>query len=220
NPLGLRRPDWGKLGPLLVSRYRGLLVYAPPLVLSVPGWAVLLLRRRWAVAIVSFLVSASVLLVNLCYPEWTGGWSWLPPVLVPLIPFAMIPVAALLGEGGPWRKPLGFLAAGLAAVGGAEMLLFQAAGGRIPHGFADPFTEAVWPLWTGQNPHPSWRMGERFCRNAVSEFMGNRIAQLGPAWEPIQFLPLVAGQTPPNRAPPPLPWWFTHPRVAPRPPSR
>jgi hypothetical protein len=79
-------------------------------------------------------------------------------------------------------------------MGGVEMLLFQGAGGRIPHSFSEPFIEAVWPLWTGQNPHPDWRYGERFCRNAVSVFLGDGITRLGPAWEPIQFLPLVVGQ--------------------------
>jgi hypothetical protein len=194
NPLGLRPPDWGKLGPLLVGRYRGLLCYAPILVLALPGWIVLLLRRCWALPIVSFFVCASVLLVNLSYPEWTGGWSTGPRLLVPLIPFAMIPVAGLLAESGNWHISVTFAAAGLAAIGGIEILLFQGAGGRIPHGFSEPFTEAIWPLWTGQNPHPGWRMGERFCRNAVSEFLGDRIARLGPAWEPIQFLPLVLVQ--------------------------
>ena len=45
---------------------------------------------------------AAVLLVNLSYPEWTGGWSTGPRLLVPLIPFAMIPVAGLLAERGRW----------------------------------------------------------------------------------------------------------------------
>jgi hypothetical protein len=194
NPLGLTRPDWGKLAPLLGSRHRGLLCYAPVLMLALPGWVMLLLRRCWALAIVTFAVCVSVLLINLCYPEWTGGWSTGPRLLVPLLPFVMIPVAGLLAEGGRWQRPLVFTAAGLAAVGGVEMLLFQGGGGRIPHGFAEPFTEAIWPLWTGQIPHPAWRMGERFCRNAVSVLMGDAITRLGPAWEWIQFLPLVGAQ--------------------------
>ena len=57
-----------------------------------------------SLAIVSFLVCASVLLVNLSYPEWTGGWSTGPRLLVPLIPFAMIPVAGLLAERGRWAS--------------------------------------------------------------------------------------------------------------------
>ncbi len=96
NPFGLRSPDWTKLDPLLWGSYRGLFFYAPVLLATVPGWMVLLRRRRWDAALVSMLVVAAVLLVNLSYPEWTGGWSTGPRLLVPLIPFAMIGVAGLM----------------------------------------------------------------------------------------------------------------------------
>ena len=50
------------------------------------------------------MISASaclaVFLVNLSYPEWTGGWSTGPRLLVPLLPFAMLPAAAVLAVGG------------------------------------------------------------------------------------------------------------------------
>ena len=42
NPLGLLSPDWSKVGPLLLSRYRGLFVFAPILLLAGPGWVVLI----------------------------------------------------------------------------------------------------------------------------------------------------------------------------------
>ena len=45
------------------------------------------------------------------YPEWTGGWSTGPRLLVPLLPFAMIPVAAALANGNRWSRVT--LAAGL-----------------------------------------------------------------------------------------------------------
>lgn len=204
NPLGLTPPNWDLLGPLLWSRYRGLLVFAPILVLALPGWIVLPWRRRASLAIVSFLVCASVLLVNLSYPEWTGGWSTGPRLLLPLIPVAMIPIAGLLAEGGRWNRVWMGIAGGLTIAGGIEMLLFQGAGGRIPHeiltpgdGFAilsEPLAEAVWPLWTGRDPYPAWQFGERFCRNLVSEMAGYRLTRLGSRWAAIQFIPLVAGQ--------------------------
>ena len=43
--------------------------------LPVPGWVVLLVRRCWDVAVGHVLVVVAVLLVNVFYPEWTGGWS-------------------------------------------------------------------------------------------------------------------------------------------------
>jgi hypothetical protein len=202
NPLGLEPPNWDLLAPLLWSRYRGLLVFAPVLILALPGWVVLLWRRRWSLAIVSFLVCAAVLLVNLSYPEWTGGWSTGPRLLVPLIPFAMIPVAALLAEGRHWHRVVSVVAGSLAVLGAVEMLLFQGAGARIPNevpskGFAllsEPLGDAVWPLWTGRTPYPWWQYGDRFSHNLVSEVAGDRITRLGPNWQAIQFVPLVAGQ--------------------------
>jgi hypothetical protein len=194
NPLGLRSPDWSKVVPLLWGRYRGLTFYAPILLLSVPGWAVLWIRRRWAVALVSLLTVAVVFLVNLSYPEWTGGWSTGPRLLVPLLPFAMLPVAGLLAGNSRLVRVATIIAMVLALAGGAEMLLFQAVGGRIPQFVSDPLIEAIWPLWTTGNPLPDWRYRERFCCNLVTLIAPRRIASLDPRWQALQFLPLVMAQ--------------------------
>jgi len=194
NPTGLTRPDWTKLVPLLWGRYRGLLFYAPILALSVPGWVVLLIRRRWDVTIVSLLIVAAVFLVNLSYPQWTGGWSNGPRLLVPCLPFAMLPIAGLLAGKTRLAGVATIIAMVLALAGGAEMLLFQGIGGRIPQFVSDPIPDAVWPLWTTGNPLPWWRYGERFCCNLVTLTAPDMIARLDPRWRALQFLPLVLAQ--------------------------
>jgi hypothetical protein len=194
NPLGLQIPDWSKLVPLLWGRYRGLTFYAPILLLSVPGWVVLFVRRCWGVAVVSLVVVAAVILVNLSYPEWTGGWSTGPRLLVPLLPFAVLPIAGLLAGNTRLARIGTIIAMVLALAGGAEMLLFQAVGGRIPQDVSDPFLDAVWPLWTTGNPLPWWRYEERFCCNLVTLLAPKTIAGLDPRWQAIQFLPLVLAQ--------------------------
>jgi hypothetical protein len=184
NPLGLRRPDWSVAGPLLWGGHRGLFFYAPILILAVPGWIALLVMRRWGTAVVSFLVCLVVFLVNLSYPHWSGGWSTGPRLLVPLLPFAMLPVAALLAVGG---RGLTAVAVGLAMIGGALMLLFQGVGGRIPHDLTDPLLGIVWPLWRG-DPVPPWWLGGRFDRTIVAWLW----PQTSQTW--LQFIPLVAFQ--------------------------
>jgi hypothetical protein len=196
NPLGLRFPDrFGEtLRDLLWGRFRGLTFYAPILLLAVPGWAVLLARRNWSVAIVTFLVVVAVVLVNLFYPEWTGGWSTGPRLLVPLLPFAMLPVAGLLAGNSRLAGFATFAALLLALAGGIEMLLFQGIDARIHPDVNDPLVQAAWPLWIGRTPLPRWRI-ERFCRNLVSLSAPSYFAQLDPAWQAVQFLPLVLAQT-------------------------
>ncbi len=190
NPLGLRRPDWSKAGPLLWGGYRGLLFYAPVVAASVPGWFVLLARRRWDVAVVSALAVTAVFLVNLSYPEWTGGWSTGPRLLVPLLPFAMLPVAGLLAAGGRGAT----LAVLVPALwGGALNLLFQGVGGRLSQDITDPIRMAVWPLWSGA-PVPPWWVGSRFTRNLCREAFPGFIGSLPARWQWIQFLPLVVFQ--------------------------
>ncbi len=194
NPLGLQVPDWSKLVPLLWGRYRGLTFYAPILLLSVPGWVVLFVRRCWSVAVVSLLVVSAVILVNLSYPEWTGGWSTGPRLLVPLIPFAILPIAGLVAGTSRLARLAMIVLTVLALAGGAQMLLFQAVGGRIPPDISDPLRDAVWPLWTTGDPLPEWRYKERFCCNLVSLIAPKTIARLDPRWQAIQFLPLVLAQ--------------------------
>jgi hypothetical protein len=196
NPLGLRYPDrfWDKLLALLWGRYRGLTFYAPILCLTIPGWVVLIVRRHWGVAVVTFSAVVAITLVNLFYPEWTGGWSTGPRLLVPSIPFAMLPVAALLAGDSRASKVATLIALLLGLAGGALMLLFQSEGGRIPLTYGDPLVETVWPIWTGEVPLPGWRFGERFTRNLVSLMAPTRVARLAPGWSFVQFLPLVLAQ--------------------------
>src|SRR5262249_45276805 len=136
---------------------------------------------------------------------WRGGWSAGRRLLVPLIPFAMIPVAGLLAEPGRWGRALALLAAGLALIGGVEMLLFQGAGGRIPNEVWDaearrkvplvePLRHAVWPLWTGE-PLPAPRSYVKgFSQNLVSMAAPEWIDGLAPRWRFLQMLPLFIAQ--------------------------
>jgi 4-amino-4-deoxy-L-arabinose transferase-like glycosyltransferase len=196
NPTGLRFPDqfWQKLCDLLWGRYRGLSFYAPILLLALPGWVVLIVRAKRDLAVVTFSVVIAVLLVNLFYPEWTGGWSTGPRLLVPLLPFAMLPVAAVLAGESRAATTAAVIAVILTLAGGILMLLFQSVGGRIPSPYTDPLVQAVWPVFSGEVPLQDWRYGERFAWNLVWLISPNTIDRLPTRWQFVQFLPLVALQ--------------------------
>jgi hypothetical protein len=195
NPLGLAIPESisARLGSLLWGRHRGLTFYAPILLLTVPGWIALCVCRQLSVAVVTVIVVLSVLVVNVFYPEWTGGWSTGPRLLVPLLPFAVLPIASLLSGGDRLATAAKWAALFLAIAGGIEMVLFQGVDGRIPHNVADPLVKAVWPTWIGQSL-PPWRFGEQFCRNLTALAAPDWLARMSPRWRGIQFLPLVIFQ--------------------------
>lgn len=190
NPLGLGAPDWSKVGPLLWGGYRGLLFYAPIVALAPLGWVVLGVRRRWGTLWISVGASLAVFLVNLSYPQWTGGFSTGPRLLVPLLPFAMLGVAAALGLR---RRAIDGLAIGLACLGGVLMLLFQGAGGRVPSAVADPLRDFVLPIWQGAiDPHLG---AQGFARNLASVLAPEWVAGLPAGMQWVQFAPLVGIQT-------------------------
>lgn len=194
NPLGLGSPRWDRAVALLWGGHRGLLFYAPVVVLALPGWLVLIRRRLWGVATVSAGVVLAVFLVNLSYPEWTGGFSTGPRLLVPMLPFAMLPVSAWLASGG---RPALWATVALALAGGVLMLLFVGIGAGVPPGYGDPLRQAVWPHWRGDPLPPfadQWPYGRRFARNAVAWCWPTAIRRLPDRWLWVQFLPLGLAQ--------------------------
>ena len=190
NPLGLNRPDGTKVAELLWGERRGLILFAPILTLAPFGLVALGFARRWALAALITLVCLAIFLVNLSYPEWTGGWTTGPRLLVPMLPFACLAVAPLLRVGG---RPMLALAGGLAIVGGVEMLLYGGVGGRINDQVARPFRDAVWPMWRGERL-PGWMYGHRFAPNLVTLALPDLERTLGPAWAGLTFAPLVGFQ--------------------------
>jgi hypothetical protein len=193
NPLGLRSPVLIRYYYLIWGGYRGLLFYAPITLLAIPGFIVLLRRKLWGMALIVAAVTGIVYLVNVSYPLWTGGWSTGPRFLLPMLPFAMLPVAALLGLGRRWVTRAAIV---LAIAGSILMLLFVAIGGRIRQEINDPLLEVVWPHWAGR-PLQQWELnvgGTRFARNLVSLSFSDGIHRLPESWQWIQVIPLVLAQ--------------------------
>ena len=190
NPLGLSRPETERVWGLLWGRHRGLLFYAPVVWLVPFGLAALAARKFWGAAAVSSAVLAAVFAVNVSYPEWTGGWSTGPRLLVPMLPFAMVPVAGLLGgrRGRFWAG----VTAAPAVAGGVLMFLFISVGGRYPPEFDDPLFQIVLPMWRGE---AMLNLTRPYFTITVPTFLYASVAGKapgGPGWLP--FPPLLAAQ--------------------------
>lgn len=188
NPLGLKGPQAARALSLLWGRHRGLLFYAPIVALVPFGLVALWVRKQRGMAIVSMASMAAIFAVNLSYPAWTGGWSTGPRLLVPLLPFAMLPVAGLLARRGWW---IDGIALSLAILGGVLMLMFVAVGARIPQYYLDPLVEVVLPLWRGETV-VNWP-GEPFARTVFSLIPGMR-SRFHAEYRGFAFMPLVIAQ--------------------------
>jgi hypothetical protein len=190
NPLGLTQPDWSVAPKLLWGPTRGIFRTAPVLILATPGLVLLIRRRAWAWLITPTLVCLAVFWMNMSYPEWTGGWSTGPRLLTPLLPFAMIPVAALLAWG---NRGWTWAAAGLALLGAVIVFLYQGVGGRIPNPIENPFLDGVWPLWSG-GPVPPWAFHGRFEKTVLDLLAPGWLAGVPERDRWVAFAPLVAFQ--------------------------
>lgn len=158
NPLGLNFPDFGRLMPLIWGEYRGLLFYAPWTALAPVGWMLMIRRQQIALCFISVCGFMIPLWVNLSYPEWTGGWSTGPRLLVPAMPWLGLAAGYSL-QIKLWK----WLSIPLYIWGWIIALMFAGVGGRISQDIVRPFAEAVWPLWTNGRRPVIWT-GEPFTR--------------------------------------------------------
>jgi hypothetical protein len=80
---------------LLVSPGRGVLVYAPILLLALVGLVRFAQRHAWEALLLYGMVPVFIVL-NSAYSIWWGGWSWGPRYLVPLLPYLLFPIISLI----------------------------------------------------------------------------------------------------------------------------
>lgn len=144
NPLGLVPPDPSVMRQLLVGGFRGITFYAPLVAFAPLGWWRLGRDRRRALLLGTLGICLAFYAVNISYPEWTGGWSTGPRLLLPAVPFALIATSAWIAQ----ARRVGLLITGAAALFGfGLMTLFAAVGGQVPQDMPSPLFDYVWPQW-------------------------------------------------------------------------
>lgn len=81
---------------LLLSRDKSLFLYAPPLLLALPG-ALRLWRRERAVVLLALSLTLAHLLLYAGWGEWAGGGVWGPRFLLPIVPLLLLLAVGLAG---------------------------------------------------------------------------------------------------------------------------
>ena len=90
-------PRWDVLLAILFSPFRGIFFSSPILLLGVTG--LFLLFRSARARPEGWLIVATVvflLLFNMSFNGWTGGWTTVPRYLAPAVPFLALPVVFVL----------------------------------------------------------------------------------------------------------------------------
>lgn len=145
---------------LLFSTGRGLLWFAPPVIVAFWATSTFLRRWRWEGGLILSLFSVGLIFYSLYY-YWAGGVAWGPRFLLPYLPLLMLMTSATLQQWAGWQRwqRLGYK--GLVAVGGL-----------------------VFCLGTLTVPAEAW-LRARFntpSSTELNEFFAPMSSQLGAAW--------------------------------------
>src|SRR5581483_5730140 len=91
---GIGNPIIGFLG-LIVSPGRGLIWYAPPVVVASLGYRSFSQKHKLASISFAFL-AASWIALHSAYQGWDSGWGWGPRYLLPILPILLVPTVESL----------------------------------------------------------------------------------------------------------------------------
>jgi hypothetical protein len=145
--LGFGLPTWSAFWGITFSPYRGILFSTPFLLLMLPGGWIAWRSGRWRAEVVLALgvVAAYVALIS-SYYDWSGGFAVAGPRhLIPIIPFAALPVS--FGLQAAWRIVAGRLFVVTTVAWSLAAAFIQTAAGQAfaPTTLANPLGEFFLP---------------------------------------------------------------------------
>lgn len=155
--LGITLPHLDALWSTTVGPYRGIFLLSPVLLLCIPGFRALLRMPGWrAEAVLCLGVVTVYALFSVSYYMWDGGFSMGPRQFLPALPFLVLPIGALLREGGDarWRRP----ALVLATVSVALVELATAVGPLADPKYPSPLTDWALPRLLAGTLDNNWGM--------------------------------------------------------------
>ena len=149
--MGITYPHLEALWQTTFGPYRGMFLFAPVLLLAIPGFVALWRMAGWRAEMLLWLaIVGGYFLFSISYFQWDGGYSMGPRQFLPALPFVMPPVAALLRAGADRRWRLVALALGAWSLLVVE--LATAVGALFNPIYDSPLTEWVLPRLAGFAP--------------------------------------------------------------------
>lgn len=146
---GLGAPRGDVLWRMLFSRWRGLFVFSPALLLAAPG-AVLWWRRRTDRTLLMLCLAVAIV-----FPVYLSGFRGVetgyqfgPRFLVPMVPFAALLMGAFIAHRGRWRRPAAVVAGALGLISGLFALAGTAVNPQFSPSVRDPLVGYLLPQRT------------------------------------------------------------------------
>lgn len=150
--MSLTLPHWDAIWGITFSRFRGLFLLSPWMLLAVPGtviwWRTGEHRALWWTSTACIL---AMFLFNSTSSMWWGGYAVGPRYLLPMLPFMTLPVVYVLRQWGTqtWFRLLMWLTLIWSLFATWGLTLAEQA--FPPDTVADPLLAYAWPHWQAGN---------------------------------------------------------------------